>query len=152
MVTEARQSGSEGTPAFSNVRRSGAPTATATGCRPLFRSAAVTGFGDLALDADNRKDQYGSEAFAWRAIHGRARPSRSRIRRKFNDGAHVPFSLVATKSVIWPATCHYSEQNVVNGILICEGGTVKGSRPYCIRFYGISSGAVFLNQPLKRPA
>jgi hypothetical protein len=28
---------------------------------------------------------------------------------------------------IWPATCHYSEQNVVNGILICAGGTVTGS-------------------------
>jgi hypothetical protein len=27
---------------------------------------------------------------------------------------------------IWPATCHYSEQNVVNGILICAGGTVTG--------------------------
>ena len=60
--------------------------------------AAVTGFGDLALDADNRKDQYGSQAIAWRAIHGRARPSRSRIRRKFNDGAHVPFFLVAARA------------------------------------------------------
>ncbi|MBT1515602.1 hypothetical protein KIP88_34550 [Bradyrhizobium sp. SRL28] len=27
---------------------------------------------------------------------------------------------------IWPATSHYSEQNVVNGILICAGGTVTG--------------------------
>jgi hypothetical protein len=29
--------------------------------------------------------------------------------------------------MIWPATCHYSEQNVVNGFLICADGTVTGS-------------------------
>jgi hypothetical protein len=27
-------------------------------------------------------------------------------------------------NAIWPPTCHYSEQNVVNGILICRAGTV----------------------------
>jgi hypothetical protein len=86
------------------VGRCGAPTAWASGFRPLFRSALVSGLGYLAFNAYDRNDQYGSQAIAWRAIHGRARPSRSRIRRKFNDGAHVPFSLVATKSVIWPAT------------------------------------------------
>ena len=55
---------------IANVRRSGAPTATATGCCALFRSAPVAGFDDLALNADNRKDQYGSQAIAWSAIHG----------------------------------------------------------------------------------
>jgi hypothetical protein len=50
--------------------RSGAPTATATGRRTLFRSAAVAGFNDLAFDADDGKDQYGSETIAWSAIHG----------------------------------------------------------------------------------
>jgi hypothetical protein len=54
---------------MSNVR-SGAPTATATGRRTLFRSAAVAGFNDLAFDADDGKDQYGSETIAWSAIHG----------------------------------------------------------------------------------
>jgi hypothetical protein len=55
---------------ISNVRRSGAPTATAAGCRTFFRSAPVAGFAGFAFDADNRKDQYGSEAIAWSAIHG----------------------------------------------------------------------------------
>jgi hypothetical protein len=51
---------------------------------------------------------------------------------------------------IWPATCHYSEQNVVNGILICAGGTVTGlGLPRKLAFYRISSRAVFLNQLLK---
>jgi hypothetical protein len=31
--------------------------------------------------------------------------------------------------MIWPAACHYSEQNVVNGILICAGGAAMGSEP-----------------------
>ena len=47
---------------------------------------------------DNGKDQHGSQAIAWSAIHGRAQPSRSRIRRKFNDGAHNSFSLVAART------------------------------------------------------
>jgi hypothetical protein len=51
---------------------------------------------------------------------------------------------------------HYSEQNVVNGILICAGGTVTGSGAADVHrkraFYRISSRAVFLNQLLKRPA
>lgn len=54
---------------MSNVR-SGAPTATATGRRTFFRSASVAGFNDLALDADDGKDQYGSKAIARSAIHG----------------------------------------------------------------------------------
>ena len=55
---------------ISNVRRSGAPTTTATGRCPLFRSAPVAGFVGFAFDADNGKDQHGSQAIAWSAIHG----------------------------------------------------------------------------------
>jgi hypothetical protein len=95
-VTERRLSGSEGaSPAFSNVRLSGAPTATATGRCTFFRSAPTAGFVGVAFDPDNGKDQYGSKAIAWSAIQ--AQPPRSRIRREFNDGAHVPFSLVAAR-------------------------------------------------------
>jgi len=75
---------------------SGAPTATATGCCTFFRSAPTAGVVGFAVDPDNGKDQQGSQPLAWRAIH--ARPPRSRIRRKFNDGAHVPFSLVAART------------------------------------------------------
>ena len=54
--------------------------------------------------------------------------------------------------MIWPATCHHSEQNVVNSILICADSTVTGPKTgHCLRFYGISSQAVFLNQLLKVP-
>jgi hypothetical protein len=73
---------------ISNVRCSGAPTATAAGRCPLFRSAPVAGFDGGTFDADNGKDQHGSQAIAWSAIHGGDRSPRSRIRRKFNDGAH----------------------------------------------------------------
>ena len=70
-VTEARWSGSEGTVSgISNVRCSGAPTATATGRCALFRSAPAAGFVGFAFDPDNGKDQYGSHAIAWSAIHG----------------------------------------------------------------------------------
>jgi hypothetical protein len=98
---------------------SGAPTATATGGCTFFRSAPIA-LVARALDPDNGKDQYGSHAIARSAIH--ARPPRSRIRRKFNDGAHVPFFLVAARTMTWPATCQHSEQNVVNGILIHDRG------------------------------
>jgi hypothetical protein len=98
---------------------SGAPTATAAGGCTCFRSAPIA-FVERAFDPDNRKDQYGAHAIARSAID--ARPPRSRIRRKFNDGAHVPFFLVAARTMIWPATCQHSEQNVVNGILIHDRG------------------------------
>jgi hypothetical protein len=52
------------------VRRSGTPTATASGCRTFFRSAAVAGFVGYAFDAHNGEDQYGSETVAWSAIDG----------------------------------------------------------------------------------
>jgi hypothetical protein len=78
---------------IATVRDSGAPPTTATGRRPRFRPAPVAGFFGFAFDADNGKDQDGSEAIAGSAIHGRAQPSRSRIRRKFNDGAHIFRSL-----------------------------------------------------------
>jgi hypothetical protein len=97
------------------IPRSGAPTATATGRCAFFRSAPAALVG-CAFDPDNRKDQDRSHAIARSAIRGR--PPRGCIRRKFNDGAHVPFSLVALRTMIWPATCDHSEQNVVNGILI----------------------------------
>jgi hypothetical protein len=54
---------------ISNFRRSGAPTTTATGRCSLFRPAPVAGFTGFALNADNGKDQYGSQAIAWSAIH-----------------------------------------------------------------------------------
>ena len=66
---------------------SGAPTATAARGSAFFRSTATAGFVGIAFDPDDRKDQDGGRAFAWSAI--RAQPPRSRIRRKFNDGAHV---------------------------------------------------------------
>jgi hypothetical protein len=55
---------------ISKVRRSGAPTATASGRRPLFRPAPVAGFAGFTFDADNGKDQHGSQAIAWSAIDG----------------------------------------------------------------------------------
>jgi len=47
---------------------SGAPAAAASGCRTFFRPASVAGIG-VAFNPDNGKDQYGSEAIAWSAIH-----------------------------------------------------------------------------------
>jgi hypothetical protein len=61
----------------------------------LWSAPAARPIG-FAVDPDNGEDQYGSHAIAWSAIQ--ARPSRSRIRRKFNDAAHVPFSLVAART------------------------------------------------------
>jgi hypothetical protein len=48
-------------------------------------------------------------------------------------------SLWLPRGTDWPATCPHSEQNVVNGILICVGGTVTGAdmraeSPHFIRF------------------
>src|SRR6266404_7678093 len=77
---------------------SAAATATTTGCRAFFRSAPTAGAIGFAFDPDNGEDQYGSEAIACSATHGCAQPPRSRIRREFNDGAHVPFSLVAART------------------------------------------------------
>jgi hypothetical protein len=74
---------------------SGAPTATATGGCTFLRSASADLVG-WTFDPDNGKDQYGSHAIAGSAIQGR--PPRSCIRRKFNDGAHVPFFLVAART------------------------------------------------------
>jgi hypothetical protein len=74
---------------------SGAPTATATGGCAFFRPAPAALFGST-FDPDNGKDQHGSHAIARSAIRGR--PPRRCIRRKFNDGAHVPFSLVAART------------------------------------------------------
>ena len=65
------------------------PTATAAGGGTFFRSAATVGFVRFAFDPYDRKDQEGSHAFEWGAIHGRAQPPRRRIRWKFNDGAHL---------------------------------------------------------------
>jgi hypothetical protein len=76
-----------------NRPMSGTPTATAAGCCTLFRSMPTAGLVGLAFDPDNRKDQHGPHAIAHGATHCRARPPRSRIRREFNDGAHLPRSL-----------------------------------------------------------
>jgi hypothetical protein len=66
----AAWSGSESTsPAYPDVPRS-APPAAAARRRTFFRSAAATGFIAIAFDADDGKDQDGSHAFAWSAIHG----------------------------------------------------------------------------------
>jgi hypothetical protein len=81
-----------------------APTATATRGRTLFRSAAVAGFIAFAFDPDDGKDQDGPHAFAWRTIHGWARPPRRRIRRKFNDGAHVELSSDCRSDPVRPTT------------------------------------------------
>jgi len=78
LATSSMRAGSDRSPVvrigrhssgISNVRRSGAPTATAAGSGALFRSAPVAGFTGFALNADNGKDQYGSQAIAWSAIH-----------------------------------------------------------------------------------
>jgi hypothetical protein len=55
---------------ISKVRRSGAPTTTATGCGALFRSAPIAGLAGFTLDTDNRKDQHGSQTIAWSPIDG----------------------------------------------------------------------------------
>jgi hypothetical protein len=72
-----------------------ASTATAAGSGTLFRTAAAAGLVGRAFDPDDGQDQDGCHAYAWSAIHGRARPPRSRIRRKIDDGTHVKLSLVA---------------------------------------------------------
>jgi len=66
-----------------------ATAATAARGGALFRPAVTIGFLRLTLDPDNGKDQDCSRAFRCGAIHGWAQPSRSRIRWKFNDGAHA---------------------------------------------------------------
>jgi hypothetical protein len=48
---------------------SGAPAAAASGCRTFFRPASVASLVGVTFNPDNRKDQYGSEAIAWSAIH-----------------------------------------------------------------------------------
>jgi hypothetical protein len=68
---------------------SGAPTATATRGRTFFRTAATAGLVGLAFDPDDGEDQDNPHAFACSAIRGWAQPPRSRIRWKFNDGAHA---------------------------------------------------------------
>jgi hypothetical protein len=55
---------------ISKVRGSGAPTTTATGRGALFRPATVARLTGGTFDADDGKDQHGSQAFARRAIQG----------------------------------------------------------------------------------
>jgi hypothetical protein len=66
-----------------------APAAAAARSGAFFRSAAIAGFVGLAFDPDDGKDQDRPHAFAWYAIQRWAQPPRRRIRRKFNDGAHI---------------------------------------------------------------
>jgi hypothetical protein len=74
---------------------SGAPTATAAGGCTFFRSAPTALVG-RTFNPDNGKDQDGSHAIARSAIH--TRPLRNCICRKFNDGAHATFFLVAART------------------------------------------------------
>jgi hypothetical protein len=81
-----------------------APAATTAWGGAFFRSAATVGSIGLAFDPDDGKDQQGSHVFAGSAIHGYARPPRRRIRRKFNDGAHIQLiSLVTAPACVTPA-------------------------------------------------
>jgi hypothetical protein len=78
------------------IRRSGAPTATATGRGARFRPAPTAGPAGFAFDTDNGKDHHGTQAIAWSAIGSHDPAPRCRIRRKFDDGAHFC-------SLWWPA-------------------------------------------------
>jgi hypothetical protein len=70
------------------VRRSGAPTATATGRGACFRSAPTASPAGFAFDTDNRKDHHSTRAIAWSAIGSCDPAPRSGIRRKFDDDGH----------------------------------------------------------------
>jgi hypothetical protein len=80
-----------------------AATAAAAGGRSLFRSTAATGLIALAFDPDDGEDQDGALHSARTAIDAWSRPSRSRIRRKFNDGAHNKTLSDRRTDMIWPA-------------------------------------------------
>src|SRR6516165_7768081 len=96
-------SGSEETyPAYRMSDRS-APATAAARSGTLFRSSTATGFLGLALDPDDGKDQDDSHAFARDAIDA-SQPARWRICRKFNDGAHAAFSLLAASDRIAATT------------------------------------------------
>jgi len=88
-----------------------AATAAASGGRSLFRPAAVAGLVGFAFDADDGKDQDGA-CFARTAIDAwgldaKGLPPRSRIRRKFNDGAHNKTLSDRRTDMIWPAIAHH---------------------------------------------
>src|SRR5579871_1134490 len=103
-----------------SIRPSAATATTAGGCT-LLRPAISVGFLDFALDPDHGKNQDRCLTVLRGAIHGWAQPPRSRIRWKFNDGAHAQTL----------STCRFLRDlrrwsslrtNVVNGFLICGSG------------------------------
>lgn len=74
---------------------SGSTAATTPRRGTLFRSAAAAGLLGFAFDPDDGEDQdgpHGSADYGW------AQPPRGRIRRKFNDGAHIKLSLDAART------------------------------------------------------
>jgi hypothetical protein len=68
----------------------------------------------MALDPDRGKDQDGSGALALGDIDASAQPARSRIRRKFNDDAHVNLSAPLRHNLAGAATLRTA---MVNGLL-----------------------------------
>jgi hypothetical protein len=88
--------------------------AAATRRCSLFRPAATIGFIGMALDPDHGKNQDCGRAVARGDTHGSAQPARSRIRRKFNDGAHVDLSAPLRHNLAGAATL---KTGMVNGLL-----------------------------------
>jgi hypothetical protein len=68
----------------------------------------------MAFDPDYGKNQDGRRALARGDTHAPAQPARSRIRRKFNDGAHVNLSAPFRHNLTGAATLR---TGMVNGLL-----------------------------------
>jgi hypothetical protein len=111
---------------MAEFRLSGTPTATAPGSGARFRPARTTGPAGFAFDTDNRKNHHGSQAIACNAICRDDPAPRCRIRRKFDDGAHFCSLWLPARIRFSPATWRYSEQNMVNGLLISATGRDTG--------------------------
>jgi hypothetical protein len=95
---------------------SGTGSAAAAAARrcSLFRAAATIGLVSVAFDPDHRKNQDGGRALARGDTHGSAQPARSRIRGKFNDGAHVILSAPLRHNLAGAASLR---SGMVNGLL-----------------------------------
>jgi hypothetical protein len=91
------------------------PAAAAAARRcSLFWPAATTGFIGMAFDPDHGKNQDGGRASARGDTHGSAQLARSRIRWKFNDGAHVNLSAPLRHNLAGAASLR---TGMVNGLL-----------------------------------
>jgi hypothetical protein len=91
------------------------PAAAAAAWRcPLFWPAATVGFVGMAFDPDHGKNQDGGRALTRGDTHGSAQPARSRIRGKFNDGAHVNLSAPLRHNLAGAASLRTA---MVNGLL-----------------------------------